>query len=46
MTVRSELRFLADVEAGVKIYMFDFEPAVVKDEDEECGLLGCNAISF
>jgi hypothetical protein len=44
MSVRSELRFLVDVEAGVKIYTFNFEPAVVKDE--ECGLLGLNAMSF
>jgi hypothetical protein len=44
MTVRSKLRFFADVEAEVKIYVFNFEPAVVKNE--ECGLLGCNAMSF
>jgi hypothetical protein len=32
------------MEARVKIYAFNFEPAVVKDE--EYGLLGCNAMSF
>jgi hypothetical protein len=32
------------MEVEVKIYVLNFEPAVVKDE--ECGLLGCNAMSF
>jgi hypothetical protein len=44
MSVKSEFRFFADTEAGVKIYVFNFEPAIVRDE--ECGLLGCNSMSF